>query len=37
MSVRLDLRLSHVPAIAGHASFARVERMLARTNAPRGT
>jgi hypothetical protein len=35
MSVRYDLRLKTVPAIAGQASFSRVERMLATPNAPR--
>jgi hypothetical protein len=35
MSVRYDLRLKTVPAIAGHASLRRVERMLATPNAPR--
>ena len=37
MSVRLDPRLSHVPAIAGFESLGRYERMLAATNAPRGS
>jgi hypothetical protein len=37
MSVRLDLRLSHVPAPAGYGSFGRVERMRATANAPRGS
>jgi hypothetical protein len=36
MSVRLDRRLSHVPAIAGYTRFAGGEQMLAPTNAPRG-
>jgi hypothetical protein len=35
MSVRYDLRLQTVPAIAGQASFRVVERMLATPNAPR--
>jgi hypothetical protein len=36
MSVRYDLRRSTVPAIAGHASLSRVERMLLATpNAAR--
>jgi hypothetical protein len=35
MSVRSDIRLKTVPASAGHASFSRVERMLATPNAPR--
>jgi hypothetical protein len=35
MSVRYDLRLKTVPAIAGQLSFSRVERMLATPNAPR--
>jgi hypothetical protein len=35
MSVRYDLRLQTLPAIAGKASFSRVERMFATPNAPR--
>jgi hypothetical protein len=35
MSARYDLRLKMLPAIAGQASFRRVERMLATPNAPR--
>jgi hypothetical protein len=35
MSVRYDLRLKTVPAIAGRLSFSHVERMLATPNAPR--
>jgi hypothetical protein len=34
MSVRYDLRLNIVPAIAGRLSFGRVERMFATPNAP---
>ncbi len=37
MSLRLDLRLSYVPATAGDGPFGRFERMLAPTNAPRGS
>ncbi len=37
MSVRLDRMPNHVPAPAGYESFGRVERMLAATNAPRGS
>jgi hypothetical protein len=35
MSVRYDLRLKTVPAIAGQVSFSPVERMLPTANAPR--
>jgi hypothetical protein len=34
MSVRYDLRPKLAPAIAGHMSFGRVERLLTSTNAP---